>query len=97
MGGAGQPMGVVPWRLVHVRDARWVSCNLLPFKIDGPDSNTGSRKLIELQAFSGKMLDAAVAHPHGSGKITRDSSGGISTRVEKNGGGSRRILWRQIQ
>ncbi|WP_409565533.1 hypothetical protein [Pseudomonas protegens] len=53
--------------------------------------------MIELQAFSGKMLDAAVAHPHGTGKITRDSSGGISTRVEKNGGGSRRILWRQIQ
>lgn len=97
MGSAGQSMGVVPWRLVHVRDARRVSCNLLPFKIDGSDSNTGSGKLIELQAFSGKMLDAAVAHTHGTGKIIRDSNGGIGTRVDKNDGGSRRILWRQIQ
>lgn len=97
MGSAGQPMGVVPWRPVHVRDARRVSCNLLPFKIDGSDSNTGSGKLIELQAFSGKMLDAAVAHTHGTGKIIRDSNGGIGTRVDKNDGGSRRILWRQIQ
>lgn len=97
MGSAGQPMGVVPWRPVHVRDARRVSCDLLPFKIDGSDSNTGSGKLIELQAFSGKMLDAAVAHSHGTGKIIRDSNGGIGTRVDKNDGGSRRILWRQIQ
>ncbi|MCL9658147.1 hypothetical protein L2088_25860 [Pseudomonas protegens] len=97
MSSAGEPMGVVLWRLVHVRDARRVSCNLLPFKIDGPDSNTGSGKLIELQAFSGKMLDAAVAYIHGTGKIIRDSSGGISPRVDKNDGGSRRILWRQIQ
>lgn len=97
MGSAGQPMGVVPWRPVHVRDARRVSCDLLPFKIDGSDSNTGSGKLIELQAFSGKMLDAAVAHTHGTGKIIRDSNGGIGTRVDKNDGGSRRILWRQIQ
>ncbi|WP_420793989.1 hypothetical protein [Pseudomonas idahonensis] len=97
MGSAGQPMGVVPWRLAHVRDARRVSCNLLPFKIDGLDSNTGSGKLIELQAFSGKMLDAAVAYTHGTGKIIRDSNGGIGTRVDKNDGGSRRILWRQIQ
>lgn len=97
MGSAGQPMGVVPWRPVHVRGARRVSCNLLPFKIDGSDSNTGSGKLIELQAFSGKMLDAAVAHTHGTGKIIRDSNGGIGTRVDKNDGGSRRILWRQIQ
>lgn len=97
MGSAGQPMGVVPWRLVHVRDARRVSCNLLPCKIDGPDPNTTSGKLIELQAFSGKMLDAAVAYTHGTSKIIRDSSGGISPRVDKNDGGSRRILWRQIQ
>jgi type IV pilus assembly protein PilY1 len=30
-------------------------------------------------------------------KIVNDSSGGISTLVEKSGGGSRRIMWRQIQ
>ena len=30
-------------------------------------------------------------------KVVNDSSGGISTLVEKSGGGSRRIMWRQIQ
>lgn len=30
-------------------------------------------------------------------KIVNDSSGGITTLVEKSGGGSRRIMWRQIQ
>lgn len=67
----------------------------------------GSGKLLELEAFSGKMLDAAVLGTdgnngdgvagQGAGKIISDSSGGINTRVERPGGGGRRILWRQIQ
>ncbi|ROL80656.1 hypothetical protein BLX41_08000 [Pseudomonas protegens] len=97
MGSAGQPISMVPWRLEHVRDAWPVGCNTLQLKVDGPDSNTGSGKLTEQRAFSGKMLDAAVADTHDTRKITRDSSAGISTRVEETGGGSRRILWRQIQ
>ncbi|MGE8399251.1 MAG: hypothetical protein ACN6NZ_04880 [Burkholderiales bacterium] len=97
VGSTGQPMGVIPWRLEHVRDTRRVACTPLKFKAGGPDSNTGGGKLIELQAFSGKMLDAAVADTHGTRKSIRDSSAGISARVEKTGGGSRRILWRQIQ
>lgn len=94
---------------------------------DDPCSSTASGKLIELEAFSGKMLDAAVLDTNGDGvvddqdqpssgvrfigsvpslggvasngarKIISDSSGGISTLVERPGGGSRRILWRQIQ
>ena len=34
---------------------------------------------------------------NGARKIISDSRGGISTLVERPGGGSRRILWRQIQ
>jgi type IV pilus assembly protein PilY1 len=30
-------------------------------------------------------------------KIVNDSSGTVTTLVEKSGGGSRRIMWRQIQ
>ncbi|WP_443692283.1 pilus assembly protein [Pseudomonas protegens] len=99
----------------------------LQLEPDDPCSSAGSGKLIELEAFSGKMLDAAVLDTNGDGvvddqdqpssgvryvgtvpslggvasngarKIISDSRGGISTLVERPGGGSRRILWRQIQ
>ncbi|MDD2100575.1 PilC/PilY family type IV pilus protein [Pseudomonas putida] len=92
-----------------------------------PCASFGSGKLIELDAFSGKMLNYAVLDTNGDAvvdstdtlssgvvftggmptlnaivnggarKIVNDSSGGISTLVEKSGGGSRRIMWRQIQ
>jgi len=90
-------------------------------------SSVGAGKLVELDAFSGKMLNCAVLDTNGdggidstdtlssgvifsggipaptaiiddaTGKIVNDSSGGISTLVEKPGGASRRIMWRQIQ
>jgi type IV pilus assembly protein PilY1 len=92
-----------------------------------PCSSFGTGKLVELDAFSGKMLNYAVFDTNTDGvvdsndtissgviftggiptlnaivngatrKIVNDSSGGISTLVEKGGGGSRRIMWRQIQ
>jgi type IV pilus assembly protein PilY1 len=92
-----------------------------------PCSSFGTGKLVELDAFSGKMLNYAVLDTNGDGlvdstdsissgviftggiptlnaivnsaarKIVNDSSGGITTLVEKSGGGSRRIMWRQIQ
>ncbi|MBZ9783163.1 pilus assembly protein [Pseudomonas sp. REP124] len=92
-----------------------------------PCASFGTGKLIELDAFSGKMLNYAVLDTNNDGvvdstdtissgvvfsggiptlnaivngatrKIVNDSSGGITTLVEKSGGGSRRIMWRQIQ
>ncbi|WP_283189152.1 PilC/PilY family type IV pilus protein [Pseudomonas sp. PMCC200344] len=93
-----------------------------------PCASFGTGKLVELDAFSGKMLNYAVLDTNGDGlvdikdsissgviftggiptlnaivnnasrKIVNDSSGGISSLVEKPGsGGSRRIMWRQIQ
>ncbi|PWE43978.1 pilus assembly protein [Pseudomonas prosekii] len=93
-----------------------------------PCASFGTGKLVELDAFSGKMLNYAVLDTNGDGlvdstdsissgviftggiptlnaivnnasrKIVNDSSGGISSLVEKpGGGGSRRIMWRQIQ
>ena len=92
-----------------------------------PCSSFGTGKLVELDAFSGKMLNYAVLDTNNDGvvdsndtissgviftggiptlnaivngatrKIVNDSSGGITTLVEKSGGGSRRIMWRQIQ
>ncbi|MBS4080827.1 pilus assembly protein [Pseudomonas rustica] len=92
-----------------------------------PCSSFGTGKLVELDAFSGKMLNYAVLDTNADGvvdsndtissgvvltggiptlnaivngatrKIVNDSSGGITTLVEKPGGGSRRIMWRQIQ
>ncbi|NUU37232.1 pilus assembly protein [Pseudomonas sp. C2B4] len=92
-----------------------------------PCASFGTGKLVELDAFSGKMLNYAVLDTTGDGlidstdtvssgvvftggiptinaivnnaarKIVNDSSGGITTLVEKSGGGSRRIMWRQIQ
>jgi len=92
-----------------------------------PCSSFGTGKLVELEAFSGKMLNYAVLDTNADGvvdtndtissgviftggiptlnaivngatrKIVNDSSGGITTLVEKSGGGSRRIMWRQIQ
>ncbi|KJZ38421.1 pilus assembly protein [Pseudomonas fluorescens] len=94
-----------------------------------PCASFGTGKLVELDAFSGKMLNYAVLDTNGDGlvdikdsissgviftggiptlnaivnnasrKIVNDSSGGISSLEEKpgSGGGSRRIMWRQIQ
>ncbi|MFW0756179.1 pilus assembly protein [Pseudomonas sp. H11T01] len=92
-----------------------------------PCSSFGTGKLVELEAFSGKMLNYAVLDNNGDGvidstdlpssgviftggiptlnaivngatrKIVNDSSGSVATLVEKPGGGSRRIMWRQIQ
>ncbi|WP_415759081.1 pilus assembly protein [Pseudomonas sp. LT1P18] len=93
-----------------------------------PCASFGTGKLVELDAFSGKMLNYAVLDSNGDGlvdikdsissgviftggiptlnaivnnassKIVSDSSGGIGSLAEKPGsGGSRRIMWRQIQ
>jgi len=92
-----------------------------------PCASFGTGKLVELEAFSGKMLNYAVLDTNGdgvvdsvdmvssgvvsasgisslnaivnggTGKILNNSSGNIKTLVEKGGGGSRRIMWRQIQ
>lgn len=93
-----------------------------------PCASFGTGKLVELDAFSGKMLNYAVLDTNGKGEVdsedtvssgviftgipavnsinnggTRkdvgDSSGGVTTLKEKpgSGGGSRRIMWRQIQ
>ncbi|WP_339492088.1 pilus assembly protein [Pseudomonas sp. EA_15y_Pfl2_R67] len=89
----------------------------------------GTGKLIELDAFNGKMLNYAVLDTNGDGTlnssdtissgvvftggiptlsavvsasgatnmIVNDSSGNITELLEKSVGGSRRIMWRQIQ
>ncbi len=92
-----------------------------------PCSSFGTGRLVELDAFSGKMLNYAVIDTNAdrlvdsndtisSGviftggiptlnaistnateKLVGDTSGTITTVVEKGGGGSRRIMWRQIQ
>ncbi|EUB85867.1 pilus assembly protein [Pseudomonas sp. GM30] len=92
-----------------------------------PCASFGTGKLVELDAFSGKMLNYAVLDTNADGvvdsndtissgvvftggiptlnaivngatrKIVNDSSGTVTTLVEKSGGGSRRIMWRQIQ
>lgn len=92
-----------------------------------PCASFGTGKLVELDAFSGKMLNYAVLDTNNDGlvdstdtvssgviftggnptlnaivnggtrKVVNDSSGGITTLAEKSGGGSRRIMWRQIQ
>ncbi|WP_433588654.1 pilus assembly protein [Pseudomonas koreensis] len=92
-----------------------------------PCASFGTGKLLELDAFSGKMLNYAVLDTTADGvvdsndtissgvvftggiptlnaivngatrKIVNDSSGTVTTLVEKSGGGSRRIMWRQIQ
>ncbi|XHF35788.1 PilC/PilY family type IV pilus protein [Pseudomonas chlororaphis] len=91
-----------------------------------PCASFGTGKLVELDAFNGKMLNYAVLDTNadgvvnssdtissgviftggiptlnaiinaGTGKPVTESSGNITTLVEK-GGGSRRIMWRQIQ
>ncbi|MCU1763640.1 PilC/PilY family type IV pilus protein [Pseudomonas sp. 14P_8.1_Bac3] len=92
-----------------------------------PCVSFGTGKLVELDAFSGKMLNYAVLDTNGDGvvdsadtitsgamfatgmpslngivnggarKIVTDSSAKPYSLVEKAGGGSRRIMWRQIQ
>ena len=93
-----------------------------------PCSSFGTGKVVELDAFTGKILSYPVLDTNGSGvvdttdlqssgfifsagipnltailnrstaKIFSDSSGGITNMAEQGGvGGSRRIMWRQIQ
>ena len=92
-----------------------------------PCASFGSGKVVELDAFSGKMLNYAVLDTTndglidgndavssgvvfstgiplvnmianaGTAKYVGDTSGGIVKLTEKGGGGSRRIMWRQIQ
>ncbi|MHC8368624.1 pilus assembly protein [Pseudomonas sp. ZT5P21] len=92
-----------------------------------PCASFGTGKLVELDAFSGKMLNYAVLDTNGDGvvdsadtissgvvftggipmlnaivdggkgKLVGDTSGAVVRVVEKGGGGSRRIMWRQIQ
>lgn len=92
-----------------------------------PCSSFGTGRLVELDAFNGKMLNYAVIDTNGdrlvdgtdtissgvvfnggittlnvisaggTGKVLTDTSGVITTVVEKGGDGSRRIMWRQIQ
>ncbi|MCF5071122.1 pilus assembly protein [Pseudomonas syringae] len=92
-----------------------------------PCSSFGTGKLIELDAFNGKMLNYAVLDTNndgvvdtsdtissgvvftggiptlnaivngGKGKLVTETNSNITTLVEKGGGGSRRIMWRQIQ
>jgi type IV pilus assembly protein PilY1 len=92
-----------------------------------PCASFGAGKLVELDAFSGKMLNYAVLDTNSDGLVdsndtissgviftggiptlnfissdgkrkgTTDTSGTITIIVEKGGGGSRRIMWRQIQ
>ncbi|QAY84259.1 pilus assembly protein [Pseudomonas arsenicoxydans] len=92
-----------------------------------PCASFGTGKLVELDAFSGKMLNYAVLDTNndmtvdsndivssgviinsgnptlnavlngGTRKAVSNSAGGVDTLVEKSGGGSRRIMWRQIQ
>lgn len=94
-----------------------------------PCASSGTGKLIELDAFSGKMLNYAVLDTNDDGSINsldtissgvvftggiptlsavvsangttnmivNDSSGGITNLLGKSVGGSRRIMWRQLQ
>ncbi|RON40626.1 pilus assembly protein [Pseudomonas frederiksbergensis] len=93
-----------------------------------PCASFGTGKLVELDAFNGKMLNYALLDTTGDGVvdsadsissgviftggiptlnaivnngarlIVNDSSGNVSSLVGKTGGGgSRRIMWRQIQ
>jgi len=92
-----------------------------------PCSSFGMGRLVELDAFNGKMLNYAVIDTtgdrlvdsndmissgviftggiptlnfisaNGERKGTTDTSGAVTVIVEKGGGGSRRIMWRQIQ
>lgn len=92
-----------------------------------PCASFGTGNLVEVDAFTGKMLNYAVLDTNNDGvvdgtdrissgvvfsggiptlnaiingaarKVVNDSSGTITTLVEKSGGGSRRIMWRQIQ
>ncbi|WP_122564932.1 PilC/PilY family type IV pilus protein [Pseudomonas viridiflava] len=94
-----------------------------------PCASFGTGKLIELDAFSGKMLNYAVLDTNNDGSLTsldtisagvvftggiptlsavvnangatnmivNDSGGGITDLLGKTVGGSRRIMWRQIQ
>jgi type IV pilus assembly protein PilY1 len=92
-----------------------------------PCASFGTGKLVELEAFSGKMLNYAVIDtggdslvdnndsissgvsfidgipslsfitPTGTEKGVNDTSGKLTIIKEKGGGGSRRIMWRQIQ
>lgn len=92
-----------------------------------PCASFGTGKLVELDAFSGKMLNYAVLDTTGdglvdsndaissgviftsgmpflsavtnggTGKIVTDTGSTVTKLTEKGGGGSRRIMWRQIQ
>ncbi|MEA1029801.1 PilC/PilY family type IV pilus protein [Pseudomonas sp. N-137] len=94
-----------------------------------PCASFGTGKLIEVDAFNGKMLNYAVLDTNGDGMlnsldtvssgviftggiptlsavvsangatnmIVNDSGGGITDLLGKSVGGSRRIMWRQIQ
>ena len=92
-----------------------------------PCASFGTGKLVELDAFSGKMLNYAVLDTNGdglidstdtissgviftggipflsavtnggTGKIVTDTGSTVTKLTEKGGGGSRRIMWRQIQ
>ncbi|WP_460096963.1 pilus assembly protein [Pseudomonas sp. H3_C08] len=92
-----------------------------------PCASFGTGKLVELEAFSGKMLNYAVIdtggdslvdnndsissgvsfadgipnvafiNPNATKKGVNDTSGKLTIINEKGGGGSRRIMWRQIQ
>ncbi|MHC8359997.1 pilus assembly protein [Pseudomonas sp. LS2P72] len=92
-----------------------------------PCASFGTGKLVELDAFSGKMLNYAVLDTTSDGlidskdsissgvimtggipilnaivdggtkKFVGDTSGAVTKLDEKGGGGSRRIMWRQIQ
>lgn len=94
-----------------------------------PCASFGTGKLIELDAFNGKMLNYAVLDTNNDGSLTsldtisagvvftggiptlsavvsangatnmivNDSGGGITDLLGKSVGGSRRIMWRQIQ
>lgn len=95
---------VAPEASLVLDDAQGLSSSPQPLEPDDACARRGSGKLLEQEAFSGKMLDAAVLGNNGdgvagqgAGKIISDSSGGINTRVERPDGGGRRILWRQIQ
>ncbi len=58
-----------------------------------------SGKLTGVPAFGGKMLGAPVPDPPGNDawQAGSGSPGGGDTPVQRPEGGSRRILWRQIQ
>ncbi|WP_028623355.1 pilus assembly protein [Pseudomonas sp. Ant30-3] len=92
-----------------------------------PCASFGTGKLVELDAFNGKMLNYAVLDTGndgvvdssdmitsgvvfsggipilnaivngGTGKLVGDTSATVTKLTEKGGGGSRRIMWRQIQ